>query len=199
MQLKTPRLLRLTHDYVPSCGKRTRYERRKAFAAGAAESYRRLEFDRDRLAAFMELWTRQRVYGHKPHWHRYTPEKFEQEQWSLFGCENGLHPVLICDDYAYAGPPLYDKTRRPWMARYLWFKLIDWLIDEGKVKWLDFGGGQQKTWRQLLEDPDISYKWQYIPKGQRSPAIAEPWRSQVCRCGWRQLVTEPSPCRKCSS
>lgn len=200
MLYKTPRLLRLTADYVAISGKRTRYERRRAYAAGenTRQSYARLAFDCDRLAEFMALWTRQRVFGRRPQWHRYTPEKFEREHWSVFGCALGLHPVLICDSYAYAGPPLYDKVRHPWLAKFLWFKLIDWLIDEDRVQWLDFGGGSQKTWQGLLETPDESYKWQYIPKSQRDPAHARPWRVQLCRCGWRQLVTEAEPCRGCS-
>lgn len=92
------------------------------------------------------------------------------------------------DSYVYAHPPLYDK--RDAIAKAMWFGLIGWCC--GRADWLDLGGGQQKRWNEL---PRKGYKWLYVPKNIKR----EPWRVQVCSCGWRQLVYEPFACHGCAS
>ena len=72
----------------------------------------------------------------------------------------------------------------------MWFGLIRWAC--GEIAWLDLGGGQQKRWNELKRDNH--YKWLYVPKNIEM----QPWRVQICACGWRQLVDEPQPCRGCS-
>ena len=191
MQLKTPRLVRIESDYPAHISKRARYERKQVFDRS---DFGHLGMDVPKLAYWMAVWERQIVDGRHPKWHRYTPEKFEAEGWTLYGNELGIHPILICDEYAYAGPPLYDKTRTPWMARFLWFHTIDAL--DSIVSWLDLGGGSNGTWRDLLRNPDKSYKWLYVqPDLRKEPA--PPWRVQVCQCGWRQLIYEPTQCARC--
>lgn len=196
MALKTPRLVELGGDYAGRISKKARYERRRARAQRAG--YGPEPFDVERLARFMALWSRQIVAGRHPVWHRYTPERFAAEGWRLYGCEEALHPVLICDDYAYAAAPMYDKAATPWAAKVCWFGLIDALA--GRCRWLDLGGGSRGTWRDLLERPDRSYKWLYVPPAvRRAPAAAPALYAQVCRCGWRQLVEHAMPCRGCAS
>ena len=192
MQMKTPRLVRIEPKYVENVPKRARYERKQALAQSLA--FDCIDFDCGILDRYMRLWS---VQIKKP-WGRYSVDRFERENWTLFASGSALHPVLICDDYAYAAAPMYDKTLHPWAAKFMWFSLIDWLIADGTVRWLDLGGGSQRTWRQLVENPDKSYKWLYVQRQYRDPVNCRPWRSQVCRCGWRQLVERESSCRGCS-
>jgi hypothetical protein len=199
--LKTPRLVAIEPDYVANISKKARYERKQSYQRGAGCLYSRCGPDREVLARFMAEWSRQ---IRRP-WGRYSVSRFITEGWSYFRAATptstiALHPVLICDDYAYAAAPMYDKTSVPWAAKFMWFSLIDWLIAEGSVKWLDLGGGSGKTWRQLLSQPDRSYKWLYVSANDRRNASdARPWKVQVCRCGWRQLVVKVQPCKRCDS
>ena len=186
---KTPLLVPIPttfDEYLKRATKKCRYEQKNATAI----DYHEVEFDKDEVAYWMELWEKQPIKGGFPRWRKYTPDKFaalyEQKILHVFSCGRGLQMVEKYDEYIYAHPPLYEKTDP--IAKSMWFGLIEWCC--GKIEWLDLGGGAQKRWNQLER---LGYKWLYVPKDIE----LMPWKVQVCECGWRQLVEGNSRCRSC--
>ena len=199
MLFRTPRLVKIEpwDDYLAHASKRTRREYRYACAAHPGDVYAEVPLERAELQHWMSVWERQIVEGKHQTW-TYSVERFVDEGWRLFRCEAGVHPLLVCDEYCYAGPPLYEKEATPYAAKCMWFGAIRW-CSENAVKWLDLQGPGAMTWRALLQNPDASYKWRYVsPEDRAHPELAAPWLSQCCACGWRQLVERESPCRHCA-
>lgn len=190
--MKTPLLVSLPPtfaQYLETATKRCRYEYRQAPAINHAE----VHFDLAQVRYWMQLWEKQPIATGFPKWRRYTPERFENLAkmgiLRVFTCDHALQMVEKCDDYIYCHPPLYDKQNQ--LAKAMWFALIRWAC--GKANWLDLGGGgQPKRWSDL--NRDSHYKWLYVSK----TVAAQPWRVQVCPCGWRELISEPHPCSRCA-
>lgn len=199
MLFRTPLLVQIEpwEQYLEHVSKRARREYRLAIRAHADARYREVPLERTQLQHWMWLWEQQMVEGRHPRW-SYTAERFEREHWRLFDVGVGVHPLLICGDYCYAGPPLYDKVAHPYAAKLMWFGAIRWCT-ENAIKWLDLQGPGRMTWRALLEQPNRSYKWLYVPQASRAVALAQPWYSQCCPCGWRQLVEHETVCRGCGA
>lgn len=193
MLLRTPLLIQIEpwEQYLEHIGKRARREYRYAVRAHPDAVYRETALERTHLQRWMRLWEQQMVEGRHPRW-TYTAEQFERERWRLFDVGVGVHPLLICDDYCYAGPPLYDKTAHPYAAKLMWFGAIRWCA-ENAIRWLDLQGPGRMRWNELKRDS--SYKWRYVPRG----ADSHPWYSQCCVCGWRQLVSYPQRCNGCGA
>lgn len=198
MQFRSPRLVRLEpfDDYLAHIGRRARREYRYARSAHAGDSVAEIPLERASLSPWMQLWERQLVEGRHPKW-TYTVEQFIAEGWRALACSVAVHPLLVCGNYCYAGPPLYDKRAHPYAAKWMWFNAIRWAYEQG-LSWLDLQGPGRTNWRALLEQPDASYKWIYISKSVRThPENQAPWLSQRCACGWRQLVVKATPCLGC--
>lgn len=199
MQFRSPRLVRLEpfDDYLAHVGRRSRREWRYAQRAHAGDTVAEIPLERTSLLPWMRLWEGQIVEGRHPTW-TYDVERFIAERyWRLLACSIGVHPLLVCGDYCYAGPPLYDKRAHPYAAKWMWFNAIRWAHEQG-LAWLDLQGPGQTNWRALLEQPDASYKFLYVQEDIRAhPELAEPWLSQCCPCGYRQLVIKQEACRGC--
>ena len=196
--LKTPLLVPLPatfDEYLRITTKRGRYEFKHAPKIEVVE----VGFDIDQVDYWMRLWETQPIKGGFPKFRKYTPAKCQQLHnkgiLHVFtalgaGCsEVGLQMLEICGDYAYCHPPLYDKSNQ--IAKSMWFGLIKWSC--GKFRWLDLGGGQQRRWDELKRN--ANYKWLYVPKNIET----QPWKVQICRCGWRELICAPKPCSRCAS
>ena len=200
MVLRTPLLVRIEpwDDYLAHASRRCRREYRYALRAHPDAAYREVPLERTLLQRWMRVWEQQIVEGKHQKW-TYSVERFEAERWRLFDVGFGVHPLLVCGDYCYAGPPLYEKDKTPFAAKLMWFGAIRWCSENG-IRWLDLQGNGQKTWRGLLEQPHQSYKWLFVqPDVREHPELAEPWWSQCCLCGWRQLVVRESTCLRCAS
>ena len=190
--LKTPLLVPLPEtfeQYLENATKRCRYECKHA----PEIRHREVQFDKARVAYWMSLWEKQPIRGGFPKWRRYTPERFEQRAnegiLHVLDADIGLQMVEQYDRYIYCHPPLYDK--KDGIAKSIWFGTIRWAC--GKADWLDLGGGgAQKYWSDLKRDKH--YKWLYVPKNIQR----QPWKVQVCVCGWRELVCERKPCSRCT-
>ncbi len=190
--LKTPLLVPLPatfREYLETTTKRGRYEYKHA----PVIKHREVAFDKQQVAYWMQLWEKQPIKGGFPKFRRYTPQRCENLYndgiLHVFFADIGLQMVEKCDRYIYCHPPLYDKQNP--IAKAMWFALIRHYC--GKADWLDLGGGQQKRWNELQRNKN--YKWLYVPKNIKT----EPWRVQICRCGWRELVCEPRACSRCAS
>lgn len=194
MLLRTPLLVPIEpwEQYLEHISKRARREWRYASRSHPGACYREIPLERLQIQRWMQLWERQMVEGRHPRW-TYSAEQFERERWRLFTVGIGVQLLLVCDDYCYAGPPLYDKLEHPYAAKLMWFGAIRWCAEHA-IKWLDLQGPGRMRWNEIKRDSH--YKWLYVP---RSFSNAMPWYSQCCPCGWRQLVFQPKQCAGCGA
>ena len=199
MVFRSPRLVRIEpfDDYLAHLGKRARREYRYAEHAYPLLSCAEVPLERAQIQRWMRLWEAQIVEGRHPTW-TVSVDQFISEGWRWLVSDIGAQPLLVCGSYCYAGPPIYDKEQDPYAAKFHWFAAIRWCAELG-LEWLDLQGPGRTNWRALLEQPDRSYKWLFVQRDIREhPERAEPWLSQCCPCGWRQLVVRESPCVQCS-
>jgi hypothetical protein len=203
--MKTPLLVYTNTDfqtYLTSISRSARYEYRQAMKAGAGLSYGPIVFDRIFVADWMAFWMTQLILGNKhPRWRQWTPALAEKIGVRVFCADRslGIQMAEVCGDYAYAWPVLYNKVKHPWVAKLMWFKLIEWCCQQPAIDYLDLGGGNGKTWRELLMNRDRrNYKWKYVPKHVKDhPEDAPAWGVFVCeKCGWRAL--NENRCSRCT-
>ena len=88
----------------------------------------------------------------------------------LFECELAMHFIQNRKNFYVAHPPMYDKSDKNlkrYLAKFMWFKLIEYFINN-KLGILDLGGGDDDSWRQMIKDrnkyPNPAYKWIYVPE-----------------------------------
>ena len=147
-----------------------------------------------------------------PHWN-VPPEYMDAiETLVMFKVMRGdedvaLHFIEVCNDYAYAHPPLYDK-KNPELARYSWFNIIKWCCENG-IGYLDLDGGAHRSWPDLIKGRlhpgndtflnRVVYKWAFIPKDVKDNPDNEPVLYQMrCGCGWKYLGDETTKCLGCN-
>jgi hypothetical protein len=154
----------------------------------------------------MGLWEQQTVFGKKASWQQWTPAKAEAIGVRVFSAGIAVQMAEVYDDYVYAWPVLYDKEKYPWVAKFMWFKLIEWCC-ENDIKYLDLDGGKGKTWRERLmtrqAGEKAGYKWKFVPKiVKENPNDAPQWIVFVCNCGWKSLSESLSEsfsrCSRCA-
>lgn len=132
---------------------------------------------------FMELWSRQLVKGKNPQW----AFPFETvEAWAGNGeievfCAHigdeviGSQFIQKREGFLECHPPMYDKTKHPSLAKWMWFKLIEHAI-ENKLYPLDLGG-MSDEWQYNLrnwKDYKHQYKWAFVPILARLDPDSEP-------------------------
>tara|TARA_R110001592_G_scaffold6540_1_gene35132 strand:+ start:1905 stop:2540 length:636 start_codon:yes stop_codon:yes gene_type:complete len=143
-------------------------------------TYSIINYDENLVSFFMKLWEEQLIRGEKKKW-GFPPSYVTYlnnlgliELFVTYDKELNviaLHFVEKHDDYIYCHPPLYDKntSNKRYIAKYMWFNLIKYYIEQPKINWIDFGAGNRGTWKELLINREeymekMAYKWLYVPK-----------------------------------
>jgi len=157
-----------------------------------------IEYDESLMWEYMGLWSKQRVYGGIRPQITMTREKMAALPLQMFKCEVAVHAIEVYGSYAYAHPVRYDKVKHPGVARFMWFKTIEWCCNH--VDYLDMGAGIHSAWKSLIINrkkyPQLAYKWAFVPKDvKENPSSEENYVVYTCGCGWKQL----SSSRKCQS
>ena len=72
---------------------------------------------------------------------------------------------------------MYDKKySEDYLAKYMWFSLIKWAIDNRLLP-LNLGGGCD-DWVECIikrkEFPNAAYKWLYVPKDVKDNPFSQP-------------------------
>jgi hypothetical protein len=140
--------------------------------------YQRVPYNREEVKQFMELWERQLIRGKYMQW-AFTidyPEKLERlRKLMCFACFKGqekiaLHFVENHLGYVECHPVMYDKTKYLGigLAKFMWFHLVKYAIEDKKIDWLDLGGGIEDNWQEAIkrrhEFPTCFYKWTYVSR-----------------------------------
>lgn len=140
--------------------------------------YRQESFDRDRVEAYMRLWSQQLVRGKTIEWAfgvGYVCELADKGELLFFEAGIAGHFLQKRDGYWEAHPPLYDK-RNKGLGTWLWFKLFQWAI-ENKLMPIDMGGGSDDWVYNLKHRASLDrgrYKFRFVPEAAKKRPDEEP-------------------------
>jgi len=163
--------------------------------------YREVDFDRELVKRFMELWERQLIRGKNVTWafrEDYFVNINNEGHMLLMAAFRGdeiisLHMVERYDDYLECHPPTYDKTKynKRYLAKFMWFGLIKYAHEVG-IRYVDFGGGGRGTWRDLIHTrknhKNTFYKWGYVPQAVKENPDLEPHYVVINEYGIKRIV-----------
>ena len=154
--------------------------------------YQEIMFDKALIQRFMGMWEQQPIRGEKRQWAfgiDYVQELSLSGELRTFitydnssECVRGVHFVQMHDEgYVECHPPMWEKTpenEKRYLAKYMWFNLIKFAISDSDMRYLDFGGGRDDSWREMIkhrdEYPNPKYKWLYIPKDVKENPDKQP-------------------------
>jgi hypothetical protein len=177
--------------YIRSLAKTGRKNYKHVEKVNADLVFAQVGFDPQQVRRFMDLWEQQEVEGRRRQWafgigfvemlHRrgqllcFTVSRRDAPHAVL-----ALHFIEKHGDYAYCHPPMYDKDVHidRSIAKYMWFRLIEWSLANPGLSWLDLGGGDNGSWRDLLlnKDQHEGYKWLYVAEAvKEAPGDAPPY------------------------
>lgn len=162
--------------YIASLSKKSRKNYVYARNHNRDLTYESVPFVRDEVASFMSLWERQLIRGEYRQWAypiEHVENLYQDGRLKVFRCLLGDKPVALQFIQHHNGfwechPPLFDKRfgERRYLAKYMWFKLIEYAIIN-RFEPLNMGGGIDE-WREMIkrraEFPNPAYKWMYVPE-----------------------------------
>ncbi|MFZ9045205.1 MAG: hypothetical protein ACO2ZZ_05025 [Cyclobacteriaceae bacterium] len=194
MTTSTPFLIKVHGDtfdsYISSLSTNSKKHYSKARNRNQDLNYEQIAFNEELGESYMELWSRQIVWGERVQWEiklDFLTMLNRQKKIKVFAARNIELDEIICiqwiysyDQYAFCAEPLYDKEKyiNGNLAKYMWFKLIDFAFSDNKLRYIDLGGGQHYSWRDWMrlhgKKGYQGYKFQFIPKYLKdNPALVE--------------------------
>ena len=171
-------------DYLSSLSKPARKNFKAVTKQYADVHYWRCNlFPTQEVREFMSLWERQLIRGKTVTW-AFPVETVEgwhkMDALMLFRAEQngktiGVHFIQRRDGYWECHPPMYDKTKYPSLAKWMWFNLIRYAIINHLVH-LDLGGGNDDWWYNLKDWKSYKhqYKWAFVPLKAKENPESEP-------------------------
>ncbi len=180
-------------DYLKSLAKTGRKNFNYVKKHNSDLQYSRIECDLPLIEDFMVLWGQQDKKGGVGTWGfgtGFIEFLMNRRLLLCFAATRidtpeqiiALHFVEKHGDYVECHPPMFDKEKYNdrYLAKYMWFKLIEYALNDSEIKWLDFCAGSQGSWRDILisrsKNPDSykGYKWLYVPKHVKEAPDKEP-------------------------
>jgi hypothetical protein len=193
-------------DYVSSLAKTGRKNFKAVEKANADLTYARVDFDPAQVWRFMQLWEQQEVEGRKRQWAfgmGFLELLQQRGQLLCFAARRrdppqdtlALHFIEKHGAYVFCHPPMYDKDDHSdrSIAKYMWFRLVEYALSDPDIAWLDLGGGDNGSWRDLLvnRDQHEGYKWLYVPEAvKEAPAQAPAYRVRTTLFPYGKFLLE---------
>jgi hypothetical protein len=154
--------------------------------------YRQVDFDKEKVRFYMELWERQLVRGKPIQW-GYPIERVEEwddkGELMVFETPKSMHFIRRQINYWECEPPMYDKKDS--LGTFMWFQLILYGI-EHKLGILNMGGGVD-SWREMIRErdkyPNPKYKWRFIPKWVKDNPDKQPDYFITTNGNYREIHT----------
>jgi len=178
--------------YLGSLAKTGRKNHRYAAKHNADLVYGPTPFDEVLISHFMRLWEQQDIEGTRREWGfglGFLDLLHKHRKLLCLSATNADDPrqVLALQfveqhrEYVFCHPPMYDKNLHAdrYIAKFMWFGLIEYALKDPTIGWLDLGGGNQGTWKDLLLDRERNdgYKWLYVAECVKdAPEAALPYR-----------------------
>lgn len=168
-------------DYLASLSRKARKQWVYVTKHNQDLIYSLVEFDRDRIESFMKLWSKQLVRGKPIEWAYnigYVQQLNDERKLKIFDAGIAMHFVFINGNYVDCQPPMYDKIyRNRYLAKFMWFNLVKYAIEQ-KTGWiLDLGGGSD-DWRNMIKNRNLYsnplYKWVYVPESVKNNPDLQP-------------------------
>ena len=164
-------------SYIESLSKKARKNWKFVKKWNGDLNYFQSVFIADEVERWMKLWERQEIRGKNVTWafgKAYLEDAYSEGRLLCFAARKGeeriaMHFIEKRDGYWECHPPMYDKEKYSgrYLAKYMWFELIKWSIEKGDMGFLDFGGGGEPDWREMIihrdKYPNPAYKWMYVP------------------------------------
>ena len=166
-------------DYLKSLSRHARADYAYVRKHNRDLVYERVPYEHSLVQGFMQLWEQQMVRGQRIKWAfgvDYVEELAAKDELMLFrGGDVALHFIQKRRGFWECHPPMYDKKYcKRYLAKYMWFNLIKYAMDQGLGP-LDMGGGID-DWREMIrrkeEFPYSRYKFRYVPvEVQKNPDL----------------------------
>jgi len=167
-------------DYIKSLAKTGKKNFKYVQKHNLDLTYTKIIFCPKLIDQFMDLWEQQEAAGKRNTWgiSRGFVELLDRKGnllcFAAHKTDNknevlSVHFVEKYGNYVDCHPPMYDKEKYTdrYIAKFMWFHLIEYAIKDPEIRWLDLGGGDRGTWRYLVANRErlsSSYKWLYVPK-----------------------------------
>jgi hypothetical protein len=176
-------------EYVKSLSKSGRKNFSYVQKANIDLAYARVQYQPALIQRFMDLWEKQKIDGSTRSWAFGLGFVEFLEMRGHLMCFAAtlrtepseilaLHFVEKHGCYVICHPPMYDKEAHShrYIAKYMWFRLIEYCLAAPSIDWLDLGGGHNGSWRDLLLNRDKigGYKWHYVPESTKAAASTAP-------------------------
>jgi len=169
--------------------------------------YQEIIYDKELVRKYMAMWEEQPIRGEKRQWafniHHISSLDEGNEMRFFIGYDRHSQNTMAVhfiqkhpDGFWECHPPMWNKTgvnKKRYLAKFMWFRLIKFAISDKDIKWLDFGGGDDASWRQMIKDreqyPNPGYKWLYIPEDVKENPEGQPDYTLI-RDGWNRRYEE---------
>lgn len=180
MILIEPKQFKSFEEYIDSLAPSAKKNLKTAFKRNSHRVYKQVVFNEQKVNCFMQLWERQYVRGNPIKWGftiDWVKKKNSQSAMLFFETEDAMQFIEKRPGYYHCHPIMYDKSNsESYIAKYMWFRLIEWSIHNETLP-LDLGGGPN-NWVQCIKNrdsyPNTRYKWLYIPESVKKNPLAQP-------------------------
>lgn len=166
-------------DYLKSLSRHARADYAYVRKHNRDLLYECIPYERSLVQSFMQLWEQQIVRGQRIKWAfgvDYVEDLAVKDELMLFrGGDLALHFIQKRKGFWECHPPMYDKKHcKRYLAKYMWFNLIKYAMDN-QLEPLDLGGGID-DWREMIrrkaDFPYSRYKFRYVPvEVQKNPDL----------------------------
>lgn len=164
-------------DYIKSLSKSAKKNYNYTKKNNQDLIYSNIAYDPGLIAQFMDLWEEQEISGEKRKWgisKGFVDYLYRNNMLLCYGAYKSedqnkflsVHFIEIHGSLAICHPPMFDKSKYNdrYLAKYMWFNLIEHCLTNRDIHWLDLGGGNRGSWKDLITNRTDSYKWLYVPK-----------------------------------
>lgn len=180
MILIEPKTFKKFEDYYLSISESAKKNYKYAMKKNAHLSYQLVDFDENEVMQYMALWEKQLVRGKEIKWGfgiQKLSKLHSKKRLLVFKSDIAMQFLELKDGYWECHPPMYDKKfSEDYLAKFMWFRLIDWAIIH-QLAPLNLGGGID-DWVECIsrraEFPNTTYKWMYVPVEVKKNPSSQP-------------------------
>jgi len=175
--------------------------------------YCEIPIDLDLIKKFITIWSKQLIRGRRNSKLADRGILLEWRSLKCFVAKNKkkeiivLHLVEKQENFYDCHMPMFDKTKynKNYLAKYMWFSLINHSINTNDIDFIDIGGGYRQNWKNIVQNRKkyefkLGYKFMYLPKIiKENPDLEKEYKIIRCtKCGIKILThLNENLCHKC--
>ena len=161
--------------------------------------YCEIPIDLELIKKFITIWSKQLIKGRKNSGLADRGIILEWRSLKCFVAKNKkkeiivLHLVEKQENFYDCQMPMFDKTKynKNYLAKYMWFSLINHSINTNDIDFIDIGGGYRQNWKNIVQNRKkyelkLGYKFMYLPKIiKENPDLEKEYK--IIRCAKCQI------------